>query len=61
MYKERHHSHLSLEEAIASIEKINPKRTYLTHLSHRMGLAKDIESILPPNVYIAYDGLEIEL
>ena len=34
---ESHPSHLNLEEAITLIQKITPKRCYLTHISHLMG------------------------
>ena len=32
--KEEHHSHLNLDEALSLSRKINPKKTYLTHISH---------------------------
>jgi phosphoribosyl 1,2-cyclic phosphate phosphodiesterase len=59
--KEKHISHFNLDEALALIALINPKMAYLTHLSHLMGEHDEIEKILPANVKIAYDGLEIEL
>ncbi|TDM00624.1 MAG: MBL fold metallo-hydrolase [Flavobacteriaceae bacterium] len=54
-----HHSHLILSEALEWIEKINPQKTYLTHISHHMGFHAEVQNILPPNVLLAYDGLEI--
>jgi len=54
-----HPSHNSLEEALAFTTKINAKRTYFTHICHAMGLHEDVEKILPKNVWLAYDGLEI--
>ncbi|MGV6846511.1 MAG: MBL fold metallo-hydrolase, partial [Lutibacter sp.] len=45
--KEKHHSHLNLEEALKIISKINPKRAYLTHISHLMGFHKEVEKELP--------------
>ncbi|WP_108822882.1 MBL fold metallo-hydrolase [Dysgonomonas sp. Marseille-P4361] len=59
--KGEHMSHLSLYEALAIIEKVSPKRAYLTHISHDMGLHEEVEKELPENVLIAYDGLEIKL
>ena len=56
---EPHNSHLNLEEALALIEKIQPQRTYLTHLSHHMGFHAELEKTLPQNVYPAYDGLTL--
>ena len=42
-------------------EKINPKKTYFSHMSHEMGIHAEIEKELPANRYFAYDGLEIEV
>lgn len=56
---EPHVSHFSLTDALDFVAKVNPRRAYLTHLSHQMGLHADIEPTLPPNVRIAYDGLKI--
>jgi len=59
--KEKHVSHFSLSEAVSLIEEISPKRAYLTHLSHQMGLHDDLEKELPPNIHPAYDGLAFEV
>jgi Metal-dependent hydrolases of the beta-lactamase superfamily I len=60
LHKQEHHSHLNLNQALELIKRINPTRAYLTHLSHRMGIYREVEKLLPPNVFIAYDNLEIE-
>ena len=57
--KEKHISHYNLEEALALIERVKPKKAYLTHISHLMGLHADVSRELPDNVEIAYDGLKI--
>lgn len=57
--KEKHISHFSLSEALEVIEKVGAKRSYLTHLSHQIGLHQDLQSILPKSVYAAYDGLTL--
>lgn len=54
-----HLSHLNLEEALELIEKINPKKTYLTHISHHLGTYEEILQKLPKNVFPAYDGLKL--
>jgi phosphoribosyl 1,2-cyclic phosphate phosphodiesterase len=54
-----HISHFNLEEALKIIEKVNPEKAYLTHLSHSFGKHKDVKSLLPSNVDVAYDGLRI--
>ncbi len=58
---EPHSSHFSVEEAIKIIERIAPKRAYLTHMSHRIGLHSELEHRLPKGVMAAYDGLEVEI
>lgn len=55
--KEKHISHFNLAEALALIDEINPKKAYLTHISHLMGTHNDVTKELPNNVEIAYDGL----
>ena len=54
-----HPTHESLEQALANVERIRPKETYLIHMSHRIGLHAEIEKELPPHVHFAYDGLVI--
>lgn len=66
----KHHSHLSLDEALALADRIGAKHTWLTHLSHnfpvqekfaaelrRLCTARGIRSDVQP----AYDGLCIEV
>ncbi|MBU3822314.1 MBL fold metallo-hydrolase [Flavobacteriaceae bacterium XHP0103] len=56
-----HYSHFNLEEALAFVEKVNPKKAYLTHISHLMGFHEDVEKTLPENVFLAYDNLQITI
>lgn len=55
-----HRSHFSLDQALAQIERLRPKRAYLTHLSHELEHAVT-EARLPEDVLVAYDGLELTL
>lgn len=55
-----HLSHQNLEQALENAAKIGAKKTYFIHMNHHIGLHKDIEKILPENVFLSYDGLEIE-
>lgn len=57
--REAHISHLTLQEAVALAQEIGAEMTYLTHLSHQMGLHEEVEKELPPNVRISYDGLRL--
>lgn len=61
LHHKPHFSHLNLREALELIERINPRRAYLTHLSHDMGLHREVEATLPTNVRLAYDGLRLTL
>jgi phosphoribosyl 1,2-cyclic phosphate phosphodiesterase len=55
-----HLSHFNLEQALQMVDIIKPRRAYFTHISHKLGLHSKIEKLLPPNVQLAYDGLEIQ-
>jgi phosphoribosyl 1,2-cyclic phosphate phosphodiesterase len=54
-----HISHETLREALENIEKIKPRKAYLIHMNHDFGLHEERQKTLPENVFIAYDGLEI--
>jgi phosphoribosyl 1,2-cyclic phosphate phosphodiesterase len=54
-----HPTHLTLESALAYVEQLRPRRTYLTHITHDIKHARD-SKLLPPGVEWAYDGLEIQ-
>ena len=56
---EPHQSHFNLKEALEFIELVNPKKAYLTHISHLLGFHDEVQEKLPPNVYLAYDNLKI--
>jgi len=59
--EEPHISHFNLEEALQFIEKVKPKRAYLTHISHLLGFHDDVQQKLPENVFLAYDNLTITI
>lgn len=58
---EEHISHFNLEEALAFIEEVQVERCYLTHISHLFDTHEEIEKKLPPHVFVAYDGLVLEI
>jgi phosphoribosyl 1,2-cyclic phosphate phosphodiesterase len=58
--KEKHISHFTLAESLEIIKKIKPKKAYLTHISHQLGLHHEISKELPSNVELAFDGLEVQ-
>lgn len=59
--KRDHISHLNINQAIELIHKINPQKAYLTHLSHQMGLHREVEQELESTISIAFDGMEINI
>lgn len=61
LQKEPHPTHFNLEEALDFIEKVQPEKTYFTHISHNFGFHADIEKELPDNVFVAFDNLQITL
>lgn len=54
-----HPAHFNLEQALKVVEKLKPRQTFFTHLSHEMD-HKIIEARLPKNIRLAYDGLTFE-
>lgn len=59
--RETHISHFTLEEAIALSKELGVEETYLTHISHQLGLHAEVEKELPENVRLAFDGLKVVL
>lgn len=58
---EKHFSHYNLQEAIETIELINPNEAYITHISHNMGKTSDWEKLLPPHIKALNDNLVISI
>lgn len=56
-----HNTHFNLQEALDFIALVQPKKTYLTHISHLLGFHEDVQKELPENVFLAYDNLVITL
>ena len=59
-FEKEHHSHMLVDEAIAFSRRVGAKRTYFTHLTHRIGFHDDANRRLPSGFSFAYDGLTIE-
>ncbi len=56
-----HPTHFNLQEALDFVDEIKPKKTYFTHISHKLGFHKEVSKKLPKSVYLAFDGLKIEV
>jgi phosphoribosyl 1,2-cyclic phosphate phosphodiesterase len=59
--EEPHDTHFNLEEVLHFISLVQPKKTYLTHISHLFGFHEEIQKKLPENVFVAYDNLELTI
>ncbi len=59
---EPHGTHFNLDQALAVIEQVKPKRAFLTHLSHDFDYATfKLPGKLPKGVALAYDGLKVRV
>jgi phosphoribosyl 1,2-cyclic phosphate phosphodiesterase len=56
-----HVSHFSVSEAVDLLLDLKPEAAYLTHLSHFVGLHEEVNSRLPENIRLAYDGLTLNV
>ena len=61
LQKEPHISHFTLAEAIAFAQDVAAESTYFTHISHKLGKHEEISALLPSNIKLAFDGLEIHI
>lgn len=59
--KEKHISHFTVSEALSLIKELNVEHAYITHVSHELGKYDDIKKELPTNVFLAYDGLTLNV
>lgn len=57
--REPHISHFTFEEAIALVAELKPRKAYFTHISHQLGLHEAVNAELPPNIELAFDGLQL--
>jgi phosphoribosyl 1,2-cyclic phosphate phosphodiesterase len=54
-----HPTHSNVEQSLALVRELKPKRAWFTHICHDLGHA-ETNARLPENVRLAYDGLQIE-
>ncbi|MBW3539434.1 MAG: MBL fold metallo-hydrolase [Planctomycetes bacterium] len=53
-----HPTHLSIPEALEVVDRVRPRRTYFTHISHWLE-HEATNARLPEGVELAYDGLRL--
>jgi phosphoribosyl 1,2-cyclic phosphate phosphodiesterase len=56
-----HVAHFTLDEAIIFAQKIGAEQTYLTHISHNLGLYNTVSKQLPAGIELAFDGLKFTM
>jgi phosphoribosyl 1,2-cyclic phosphate phosphodiesterase len=59
-----HPMHQTVEQALALVGKLEPKRAWFTHIAHDLGHAETNERLRRQghaNVQLAYDGLQLEV
>jgi len=59
--QKKHISHFSLNEACEIVREFSPRKAFITHISHQMGLTAEVDKQLPENIQLSYDGLQIEV
>lgn len=57
--KTPHISHFSLDEAVEFARETGVSNVYFTHISHQMGLHREVNAELPRGMELAYDGLKL--
>jgi phosphoribosyl 1,2-cyclic phosphate phosphodiesterase len=55
-----HPTHSTVDQSARTVEALAPRRAFFTHICHDIEHER-AESLLPPEIRIAYDGLEIEV
>jgi len=55
-----HPTHSNVEQSLALVEELKPKRAWFTHICHDLGHTQT-NAKLPPNVRLSYDGLQFEV
>jgi phosphoribosyl 1,2-cyclic phosphate phosphodiesterase len=55
-----HPTHSNVEQSLALVDELRPKRAWFTHICHDLGHAQT-NARLPANVRLAYDGLQLEV
>jgi phosphoribosyl 1,2-cyclic phosphate phosphodiesterase len=55
-----HPTHSTVENSLAWVEKLKPRRAFFTHIAHELG-HEATNATLPERVRLAYDGLKLEV
>src|SRR5471030_2274502 len=55
-----HPTHSTVDRSVKTVEQLSPRRAFFTHICHDLSHER-AESLLPSDIRLAYDGLEIEV
>jgi phosphoribosyl 1,2-cyclic phosphate phosphodiesterase len=55
-----HPMHSNVEQSLALVDELKPQHAWFTHICHDLGHAQ-VNEKLPPNVRLAYDGLQFQV
>lgn len=55
-----HPTHSNVEQSLALVERLKPRRAFFTHIAHELG-HQETNAALPPHVRLAYDGLKLDV
>jgi phosphoribosyl 1,2-cyclic phosphate phosphodiesterase len=55
-----HPTHFTFDQALSVVERLAPRRTYFTHMTHEVSY-REAERSLPRSVRLAYDGLVLQV
>lgn len=58
---EPHPTHQTIDDAIEMSKKLGSPETYIIHMSHHVGLHREVDAKLPQGVHLAYDYLELNV
>lgn len=56
-----HHSHQTLDDAVAFARRVGARQTFLIHPSHHIGLHDEVNAQLPSDIQLAFDGQVVEV
>lgn len=60
-FKDAHHSHQLVDDAIVFARRLGAEHTYLIHSSHHIGKHEEVNKILPKSFEMAFDGQKISI
>jgi len=60
-YEPPHHSHQNVDDAIAFARRVGAEQTWLIHCCHEIGKHAEVNTRLPKDIQLAYDGQTVNI